>query len=236
MIDTLRQACTGLTAFGLVALASGYHAAGQGETKRVRPGLTAQQTRQAVDLAKGTMRELRKKTEGATRPGADPREYIVAVELLALKESPPVPEVTKDKAPDPEKPPGPRAVVTSYRYFDDMTVFSIVDLGTGRVVDVEAALHIRTPLSDAEFEEAAAMVREQSGPVQQLYERFGDQVSVYPQFSQFNLKGEPRVHRVVHLSYRVGKRELSYPRAQVDLTTREVRTPAPDGRVQGRQE
>ena len=64
--------------------------------------------------------------------------------------------------------------------------------------------------------------------MKQLYERFGDQLSVYPQFSQFTVKDDPRVHRVVHLTYRVGKRDLSYPRPQVDLTTREVETPAPE--------
>ncbi len=40
-------------------------------------------------------------------------------------------------------------------------------------------------------------------------------------------KNDPRVHRVVHLTYRVGKRDLSYPRPQVDLTTRQVETPEP---------
>ncbi|MHB1559457.1 MAG: hypothetical protein ACYC61_18570, partial [Isosphaeraceae bacterium] len=37
-----------------------------------------------------------------------------------------------------------------------------------------------------------------------------------------------RRHRVVHLNYRVGKRDLSYPRPQVDLTTRRVTLPAPE--------
>ncbi len=72
------------------------------------------------------------------------------------------------------------------------------------------------------------MAREKSAEVKQLYERFGDQLSVYPQFSQFTVKDDPRVHRVVHLTYRVGKRDLSYPRPQVDLTLREVETPGPE--------
>src|SRR5262249_37526360 len=64
--------------------------------------------------------------------------------------------------------------------------------------------------------------------IKRLYERFGDQLTVYPQFSQFAVKGDPRRHRVVHLNYRVGKRDLSYPRPQVDLTTREGSVPAPE--------
>ncbi|HKI17875.1 MAG TPA: hypothetical protein VKA15_08335, partial [Isosphaeraceae bacterium] len=137
-------------------------------------------------------------------------------------------EKGKEKEKAKPKAKGPRAVVTSYRYFDDITVFSVIDLGTGRVVDVQAAQHLRTPLSDDEFDEAQTLAREKSDEVKQLYERFGEAIRVDAQFSQFNVKDDPRVHRVVHLTYRVGKRELSYPRPQVDLTTREVETPAPE--------
>ena len=110
------------------------------------------------------MAELRKKTEGATNPDADRREYVVGVELLRAKATAETREPTKMKPTKadtgqprrkqkanrktrqgarPEKT-GPLAVVTSYRYFDDITVFSTVDLGTGQVVDVEAAQHLRT--------------------------------------------------------------------------------------------
>ena len=197
-----------------------------GPSQRPRPGLTAQQTKRAVEVARGTMHELRRKTEGASEPDADRREYIVNVELLNAKEDEPTPEeVAKG---DATKRPVPRAVVTSYRYFDDLTVFSTVDLNTGKVVDVQASQHIPTPLSDGEYEEAIDLAREKSDEVKRLYERFGDQLTVYPQFSQFTVKEDPRRHRVVHLNYRVGKRDLSYPRPQVDLTTREVNVPAPE--------
>jgi hypothetical protein len=207
----------------------------QGSSQRPRPGLTAQQTKQAVELARGAMQELRKKTEGATEPEADRREYVVNVELLNTKdedaaaqkegagENPPA-----DAEGAARKPANPRAVVTSYRYFDDLTVFSTIDLTTGKIVDVQAAQHIPTPLSDGEYEEAIAVAREKSEEVKRLYEQFGEQLSVYPQFSQFTVKDDPRRHRVVHLNYRVGKRDLSYPRPQVDMTTREVVIPAPE--------
>ena len=70
--------------------------------------------------------------------------------------------------------------------------------------------------------------RESFDEVKRLYERFGDQITVYPQFSQYVIKDDPRRHRVVHMNYRVGKRDLSYPRPQVDLTTRAVVVPAPE--------
>jgi len=189
------------------------------------------------------MVELRKKTEGASAPDADLREYVVGVELLSRndgarsaagkKSAPPAedePSAAKpdEKQAEKETRPGTLAIVTSYRYFDDITVFSTVDLATGRVVKVEAAQHLRTPLSEAEFDEAKELARSKSDELKRLYERFGDQLSVYPQFSQYSLKDDPRVHRVVHLTYRVGKRDLSYPRPQVDLTTSSVEIPPPE--------
>lgn len=187
-------------------------------TDRPRPGLTARQAEQAVGLARDAMRDLRSKTEGASEPRADRREYVVNVERLDAK--------GEDGAP--KSAPAARAVVTSYRYLDDLTVFSTVDLESGKIVDVQAVRHLPTPLSDGEYEEAIGLARERSDEVRRLYERFGDRLTVYPQFSQFTLKGDPRRHRVVHLNYRVGKRDLSYPRPEVDLTTRRVGVPAPE--------
>jgi hypothetical protein len=248
MIDKRRWASAGVVTLGLVGLALASESGPDGPPSLPRPGLTAQQAKEAVKLAQGAMVELRKKTEGASSPGADVREYVIGVELLSSNESTPRPakdatapasgdaskpktqekEKETDKEKETETVPGPRAIVTSYRYFDDITVFSTVDLKTNRVVKVEAAQHLRTPLSESEFDEAKEMAREKSAEVKHLYDRFGDQLSVYPQFSQFTLKNDPRVHRVVHLTYRVGKRDLSYPRPQVDLTSREVEVPGPD--------
>lgn len=246
MIDRRSWAGAGLVSLVLVGLGLASGSGSDGPPARPRPGLTAQQTKEAVKLAQGAMVELRKKTEGASAPGADLREYIVAIELQSPIEgdrrqpkgptaadngetSTPKPqepkEADKNKGTESETVAGSRAIVTSYRYFDDITVFSTVDLNTGRVVHVEAAQHLRTPLSESEFEEAKDMAREKSDEVKRLYERYGEQISVYPQFSQFTVKDDPRIHRVVHLNYRLGKRDLSYPRPQVDLTTRQVETP-----------
>ncbi len=236
------------SALGVIGV--GAWAAAQG-TSSPRPGLTAQQTRQAVDIARESLRELRKKTEGVAKPDIDRREYVVGVELLNTKE----PETpTRPAQPKPKTEPqagsaantpqtggsekpitnppararGPLALVTSYRYFDDITVFATVDLGAGRIVDLEAAQHLRTALSDEEFEDAKDLARLHSEEVKALYQKFGDKLSVNPQFSQFTVKDDPRIHRVIHLTYRVGTRDLSYPRPIVDLTTREVTTPAPE--------
>jgi hypothetical protein len=250
MTDKRRWIPAALVGFAFVGLAISLNARPEDPPSRPRPGLTARQTKEAVKIAQGAMVELRKKTEGASTPGADLREYVVGVELMAssVASSPPATKSVAAPEPDPAKTnspdkqngkesdqskesptvPGTRAIVTSYRYFDDITVFSTIDLATGQVVKVEAAQHLRTPLSQVEFDEAQELARDKVDEVKQLYERFGDQISVYPQFSQFTIKDDPRVHRVVHVNYRVGKRDLSYPRPRVDLTTRQVELPAPE--------
>jgi hypothetical protein len=194
---------------------------------RPRPGLSAQQTKEAVALAGGAMQELRKKTDGASSPDSDPREYVVNVEMLSARPPAKASRGNSDAAKpgDNRADRPPLAVVTTYRYFDDTTVFSTIDLATGKVTQVQSARHIHTALSDAEFEDAKTLARTRSDEVGRLYERFGDKLDVYPQFSQFRVKGEDRLHRVVHLNYRVGTRDLSYPRPQVDMTTRQVTVP-----------
>ena len=189
-----------------------------------RPGLTAIQTQQAVRIAAPALGDLRDKAPGANRPDADRREFVVSVERLVAKEKPDA----KARPAEAAEPPA-RAVVTSYRYLDDTTIYATVDLATGQTIDVKAVQHMQTPLSDGEYEAAKALARERSDDVKALYKQFGDRVEVYPQFSQYTPDGETRVHRVVHLLYRIDKRDLSAPKPVVDLTTRKVIVPRPEG-------
>jgi hypothetical protein len=182
-----------------------------------RQGLTAEQTKDAVRIAATAIRELppkRPEPNAPARPPTDSREYVVAVERLNDKSTPP-----------PGTEPPARAVVTTYRYADDTTVYATVDLSTGKTVDVKTTQHMQTPLSDGEYEAAKTLAREKSDEVKELYKQFGKRIEVYCQFAQYTPDNETRVHRVVHLLYRVDKRDLSAPRPVVDLTTQQMIIP-----------
>ncbi|WP_165222519.1 hypothetical protein [Aquisphaera insulae] len=205
-----------------------------------RASLSPKQAQTAVRVAREASEERRKRPDEPRRENDDPREYVVALDLVDLKDSPKLAR-SKDEsvaAPREGEPPaatpkgagspGPLALVTTYRYRDDVTVFTTVDVSTGKAVRVEEAAHLRTALSDEEYEEARTLAKARSEPVKALVEKFGDKLSVYPQFSQFTVGDDPRIHRVIDLTYRVGPKDLSYPRPRIDLTTREVSTPAPE--------
>jgi hypothetical protein len=190
-----------------------------------RLGLTAAQTQQAVRIVAPSLVDLREKAEGARRPDADRREYVVGVERLNEKDAPAPPAGSGEASG--------KAVVTAYRYLDDTTIYATVDLATGRTIDVKTAQHMQTPLSDGEYEAAKALAREKSDEVKALYERFGKRLSAHGQFSQYTPDGETRIHRVVYILYRVDKRDLSAPLPIVDLTTREVTVPKPEAEAGG---
>ena len=188
------------------------------EPSKARTGLSREQSAQAVMASEAAVKDLRDKLPVAVAPEADRREYVVGVEVLTEKEAAALKSPTKST----------KALVTTYRYFDDTTILTTVDLATGKAVDVQTAQHIRTALSDAEYAEAQRLAREQVADVRLIYDKIGEaDVEVFPQYSQFSPAGSETIHRVVHLTYRVRGRDLAAPKPMVDLTARtvEVRKP-----------
>ena len=77
-------------------------------------------------------------------------------------------------------------MVTSYRYFDDITVFSIIDLETGAWSETPGAQHLHTPLSDDEFDEAQTLAREKATKSNSFTSDSARHMRVNAQFSQYN--------------------------------------------------
>ena len=184
------------------------------------PGLTAQQTKEAVKLAKGAMTELRKKTEGANEPDADVREYVVNVELLVAKENPPTrpprthregeAQAEKENEKGQERSRKPRArravgdLVSLLRRYH-----GFLDRRPGyrarRRRPGCPALPRRFPMPSS-TRPRSWRVRKATRSNGSTSDSARNSASI-PQFSQFTVKDDPRVHRVVHLNYRVGKRD-----------------------------
>ena len=212
----------------------------QGQPPSPRPGLTAQQTKQAVELAQGAMVELRKKTEGAAGPDADRREYVVGVELLVAKEptasrrrrsrtprrSAKQPEKQKERESDRNRPPGPCwspriAISTISPSFRRSTWGPAHRQRAGRPAHAHPALRRRIrggqgvgAREERGSQEALRAIRRKAqrrSPVQPVH-----------------VKDDPRTHRVVHLNYRIGKQgpELSPPPSRPDDAR--GRDPAPE--------
>ena len=84
--------------------------------------------------------------------------------------------------------------------------------GHGQGRRVEALQHLAdATFRSSEFEEAQELAREKSDEVKQLYERFGKELSAYPQFSQFTLEDDPQGQsgRAPDLPRRQARPELS---------------------------
>ena len=82
--------------------------------------------------------------------------------------------------------------MTSYRYFDDITVFSTVDLEPAGSSRSRPPSICATPLSQSEFEEARRWPAKKATRSSGSTSDSATSSSVYPQFSQFTVKDDPR--------------------------------------------
>ena len=112
--------------------------------------------------------------------------------------------------------------VQHYRYADDTTIVSLVDLDSGRVREVEELRHAPVALGAAELAEARALALADER-VSRATSRFREQLVVEPLVVRTSDPADPWFgRRVVRLLFRVGRDYLSEPVVFVDLTNREV--------------
>ncbi|MEA3015952.1 MAG: hypothetical protein QOI38_674 [Sphingomonadales bacterium] len=167
----------------------------------------------ADDVAPAVAQRARSIAEGSPQMRnflAAPRTVFIGV------------DVVRGKDDDGGREPAPLHRVRHYRYGDDTTVTSLVDVRSGRVVEQTEARNAAVPLSVGEFEEARALAladRRVMAAVGSLRER----LVVEPLVVRTSDASDAwHGRRVVRLLFRVGADYLSNPVVHVDLTSRQV--------------
>lgn len=164
------------------------------------------------DVPAATAARARAVAEGSPRLRtliAEPRTVFIGVDLIRRK---------GDRGGDL----APYYRVQHYRYADDATITSLVDLESGRVAEQVEARHAPVRLSDGELAEARTLAladRRVAGAIG----RYTEQLAVEPLLVRTSDPNDPWfARRVVRLLFRVGTNYLSEPVVYVDLTGREV--------------
>jgi hypothetical protein len=115
-----------------------------------------------------------------------------------------------------------QVMVQHYRYRNDETILTTVDLNRLAVLDVETVPHLPTALAKEELDRAERLAR-QDVRLRTAFNKPGRTLVVEGRPIQAINAQEPLFgHRVVHLLLRHGADYLSTPRVLVDLTTETV--------------
>ncbi|HEX3313813.1 MAG TPA: hypothetical protein VHR72_02925 [Gemmataceae bacterium] len=118
----------------------------------------------------------------------------------------------------PEMRPGDRqAMLQHYRYVDDSTIFTHVDLVTATVVDTQIEPHYPTGLADEEIARARQLVHDDP-PARAVTEG----LTLLPRPRQVTATDPMRHHRVVEFLLRRGQESVISPTVLVDLSESRV--------------
>ena len=118
--------------------------------------------------------------------------------------------------------PARMARVIHYRVEGDLTVYAVVDLDKGEIVDVRSATHVPTPLSQEEFERARGMALADARVAAKLGDA-KETVVVEPMLLRTLDRSDPAFgHRVLRLLFRDGRDYRTEPIVYVDLTSDSV--------------
>jgi len=126
-----------------------------------------------------------------------------------------------DLLPDSQAETSQRLVmVHHYRYQDDQTIFTMIDLRTHEILKREIAIHYPTALAPSEVDQAIQLASA-DGRLKPLLDLVQTHFDARP--IQYANPHDPLFgHRVVHLLMRQNGDYLMYPRVLVDLTNDSV--------------
>lgn len=116
--------------------------------------------------------------------------------------------------------PRRQVLLTHYRYGDDATIFTRVDLAENAVVEQTTELHYPTGLANDEIVRAKTLATDDARLATML-DLQG--IELMPRPIQFAAGHPLHGHRVVSLTFRRGQETLTEPLVLVDLTTGEVK-------------
>jgi hypothetical protein len=127
--------------------------------------------------------------------------------------------------PDPARKER-HAIAIYYRYEGDLGILVHVNVGAGKVTEVEAIPHLPTSLTDEELAEADKLARG-NAEIARALAQYADGPKIEVD-AQMAISADPKDagyhHRVVRLNYRRGRDYLlRVPTVDVDLTTGAVR-------------
>ncbi|MEE9296008.1 MAG: hypothetical protein V3W34_13735 [Phycisphaerae bacterium] len=131
-------------------------------------------------------------------------------------------ELVRQKTADGEDDPRKIYRVIHYRYDDDVTIHSLVNLGESAVLDQQEIPHLPTSLSQEELDTASALAMKDRR-VRDALGKDVDRVQIEALVIRAaNRKDRWFGHRVVQLLFRVGRDYRHSPRVIVDLTKNAV--------------
>jgi hypothetical protein len=136
-------------------------------------------------------------------PGSPERIYLIKIELLPQSQAESVHR---------------QVLVTHYRYHDDQTILTMVDLNRHSVVKVEKFAHFPTALASAEINKALDLARHDER-LRPLLETSQPRIEVQAMPVQMTQPTDALFgHRLVQLQLSKGDRYLRTPRVLVDLS------------------
>lgn len=160
------------------------------------------------------VRALAERSSLLLREREQPRTIFIGVDLVRRKE-------------DGDREPPPFYRVRHYRYGDDTTITSLVDLETGQVAEQFETRNASVPLTAGELEEARTLAMADRTVAAALAD-YRQRLTVEPLVVRTSSPADPWFgQRVVRLLFRVGRNYLSSPLVYVNLTKRAVVIEAP---------